>query len=217
MAPPFQASAATSATDSVTVTRQRLHVDQFELAGDRRIFASTAPAELRIIDGGRVVSCSQPSGLPFPNGIGDGFGSNGQVTVTGPGSSWTHGSVIHRGRRWHRRADDREWRPRHQHRRRDRQWKRLFTVYGTEFRDDHRPRIRMDQQRVNHRRQRQARRDDDFRRCRMLPAPMGLLPPVLVIWSQARRRFQSAARTRNGTSAAGCQSAAEASPPAGRR
>jgi T5SS/PEP-CTERM-associated repeat protein len=59
---------------------------------------SSDPSELRIIDGGRVVSATQPSGIPFPNGIGEGFRSNGRVTVTGPGSSWTHGTTLTVGR-----------------------------------------------------------------------------------------------------------------------
>jgi T5SS/PEP-CTERM-associated repeat protein len=55
-------------------------------------------SELRITGGGRVVSASQPSGFPLFSGIGEGFRSNGRVTVTGPGSSWTHGATLTVGR-----------------------------------------------------------------------------------------------------------------------
>jgi T5SS/PEP-CTERM-associated repeat protein len=60
-----------------------LAVGAFGLSGE-------PPAELRIFDGGRVVSFTQPTGVPLANGIGDGFGSNGLVSVSGAGSSWTH-------------------------------------------------------------------------------------------------------------------------------
>jgi T5SS/PEP-CTERM-associated repeat protein len=59
---------------------------------------SSELSELRITGGGRVVSNSQPTGIPFSNGIGEGFRSNGRVTVTGPGSSWSHGAALTVGR-----------------------------------------------------------------------------------------------------------------------
>jgi T5SS/PEP-CTERM-associated repeat protein len=55
-------------------------------------------SELRITGGGRVVSASQPSGVPFPNGIGEGFRSMGRITVSGLGSSWIHGVTLTVGR-----------------------------------------------------------------------------------------------------------------------
>jgi T5SS/PEP-CTERM-associated repeat protein len=47
-------------------------------------------ARLIISEGGRVVSGIQPGGVPFENGIGVSFATNGEVSVEGPGSSWEH-------------------------------------------------------------------------------------------------------------------------------